>query len=80
VDAVELRRRLFQNWGVVALMDARQGRDEGIPFTGTLRISAGMGVRYYTPIGVVRAGVAIPLDRPPGGGTFGIYIGLGQAF
>jgi translocation and assembly module TamA len=37
-------------------------------------------VRYYTPMGVVRADVAIPLNRPPGGDTFGIYIGLGQAF
>ena len=82
VDAatVELRQRLFQNWGVVAFMDAGQASDEGVPFTGTLRIGAGTGVRYYTPIGVVRADVAIPLNRPPGGDTFGIYIGLGQAF
>jgi translocation and assembly module TamA len=82
VDAatVELRQRLFGNFGVVAFVDAGQASDEGVPFTGTLRIGAGTGVRYYTPIGVVRADVAMPLNRPPGGDTFGIYIGLGQAF
>ena len=82
VDAatVELRQRLFGNFGVVAFVDAGQASDEGVPFTGTLRVGAGAGVRYYTPIGVVRADVAIPLNRPPDGDTFGIYIGLGQAF
>jgi len=82
VDAatVELRQRLFGNFGVVAFVDAGQASDEGVPFTGTLRVGAGAGVRYYTPIGVVRADFAIPLNRPPDGDTFGIYIGLGQAF
>jgi translocation and assembly module TamA len=61
-------------------MDAGQASDEGVPFTGTLRIGAGTGLRYYTPIGVVRADFAMPLNRPPGGDAFGIYIGLGQAF
>jgi translocation and assembly module TamA len=82
VDAatIELRQRVFGNFGVVAFVDAGQASDEGVPFTGTLRVGAGAGVRYYTPIGVVRADFAIPLNRPPDGDTFGIYIGLGQAF
>jgi len=82
VDAatIELRQRVFGNFGIVAFADAGQASDEGVPFTGTLRAGVGTGVRYYTPIGVVRADVAIPLNRPPDGDTFGIYIGLGQAF
>ena len=82
VDAatVELRQRVFGNFGVVAFVDAGQASDEGVPFTGTLRVGVGTGLRYYTPIGVVRADFAIPLNRPPDGDTFGIYIGLGQAF
>jgi translocation and assembly module TamA len=82
VDAatVEFRQRLGAKWGVVAFVDAGEASDEGVPFTGTLRVGAGTGVRYYTPIGVVRADFAVPLNRPPGGDTFGIYIGLGQAF
>jgi translocation and assembly module TamA len=78
--SIEFRQRLFNSWGVVAFVDAGQASDEGVPFTGTLRVGTGIGVRYYTPIGVVRADFAVPLNRPPDGDTFGIYIGLGQAF
>jgi translocation and assembly module TamA len=77
---VELRQRLFGNWGVAAFVDAGQASDDGVPFTGTLRVGAGAGIRYYTPIGVVRADFAVPLNRLPGGDSFGVYIGLGQAF
>jgi translocation and assembly module TamA len=82
VDAasIEFRQRLFSRFGVVAFVDAGQASDEGVPFTGTLRVGVGIGARYYTPIGVVRADFAMPLNRPPDGDTFGIYIGLGQAF
>jgi translocation and assembly module TamA len=78
--SIEFRQRLFTSWGVVAFVDAGQASDEGVPFTGTLRLGAGLGLRYYTRIGVVRADFAVPLDRPPDGDTFGIYISLGQAF
>jgi translocation and assembly module TamA len=43
-------------------------------------------VRYYTPIGPVRADVAVPLQRhasnvsPNNDGAFQVYIGLGPAF
>ena len=77
---VEFRQRFGANWGVVAFVDAGQASDQGVPFTGTLRVGAGTGLRYYTPVGVVRADFAVPLNRPPGGDSFGIYIGLGQAF
>ena len=77
---IELRQRLFGNYGIAAFVDAGQASDEGVPFTGTLRVGAGIGLRYYTPIGVIRADFAVPLNRPPNGDTFGIYIGLGQAF
>lgn len=77
---IELRQRVFGNFGVVAFADAGQANEEGEPFAGTLRVGTGLGVRYYTPIGVVRADFAVPLNRPPGGDSFGIYIGLGQAF
>jgi translocation and assembly module TamA len=78
--SIEFRQRLFTSWGVVAFVDAGQASDEAVPFTGTLRVGAGLGLRYYTPIGVVRADFAVPLNRPPDGDSFGIYISLGQAF
>jgi translocation and assembly module TamA len=45
-----------------------------------LRVAAGIGGRYYTPIGPVRLDIAVPLNRPPRGDAFELYIGLGQAF
>jgi len=77
---VELRQRVYGNYGVVAFVDAGQASAEKVPFTGTLRTGVGAGVRYYSPIGVVRADFAVPLKRPASGDAFEIYIGLGQAF
>jgi len=77
---VELRQRLFGDFGAVAFVDAGQVSAEGWPFSGTLRVGLGAGVRYYTPIGPVRLDIAVPANRPPGGDRFEIYLGLGQAF
>ena len=40
-----------RNWGAVAFVDAGQVGDRGVPFNGAGRVGAGVGVRYYTPIG-----------------------------
>jgi translocation and assembly module TamA len=51
-----------------------------------LRIGAGVGLRYYTPIGPIRLDVAVPVNASasdrlvPGYGSFQVYIGLGQAY
>jgi translocation and assembly module TamA len=53
------------------------------PFNGQLKTGAGVGLRYYTPIGPIRLDVAVPLQRRSGHNpddAFEIYIGLGQAF
>ena len=48
------------------------------PATGTpARASV---ARYYTPIGPIRLDVAVPLNKLPGGDSFELYVGLGQAF
>jgi translocation and assembly module TamA len=82
VDAagVEFRQRVFGDFGAVAFIDAGQASGEGVPFTGALRVGAGVGARYYTPIGAVRFDFAVPLKRLRNGDSFEIYIGLGQAF
>lgn len=82
VDAasVEFRQRLFEDWGMAAFVDAGQASAEGAPFNGTVRVGAGLGARYYTPIGPVRLDVAVPLTRGQDDSAFQIYIGLGQAF
>jgi len=82
VDAatIEFRQRIADEWGVAAFVDAGQASDTATPFNGQVRTGAGLGVRYYTPIGAVRLDGAIPLSRGPGTDAFEIYIGLGQAF
>jgi translocation and assembly module TamA len=82
IDAgtVEFRQRLFGDFGVATFADAGQVSAGDMPFSGTLRVGMGVGFRYYTPIGPVRFDVAVPLNQPPGGDQFEVYLGLGQAF
>lgn len=77
---IEFRQRLFGDFGAAVFADAGQASAQPEPFRGTLRVGAGAGVRYYTPIGAVRLDAAVPLTPIPGGDAFEIYIGLGQAF
>jgi translocation and assembly module TamA len=82
IDAgtIEFRQRVFGDFGVATFADAGQVSAGNMPFSGTLRVGAGVGIRYYTPIGPVRLDIAVPLNRPPGGDQFEVYLGLGQAF
>ncbi len=82
VDAasIEFRQRILEDYGAVAFIDAGQASEVGAPFSGAVRVGAGIGARYYTPLGAVRADIAVPLNRIPGGDAFELYIGLGQAF
>ena len=77
---VELRQRLWGNWGMATFVDVGQVTASGPPLSATWRIGAGVGVRYFTSIGPIRLDVAVPVNRPPGGDAFELYIGLGQAF
>ena len=77
---VELRQRLFGNWGAAAFVDAGQVTASGAPLAGEWRIGAGVGARYYTSIGPIRLDVAVPVNRTSGGDAFELYIGLGEAF
>jgi outer membrane translocation and assembly module TamA len=43
-------------------------------------LGVGGGLRYYTPIGVLRFDLAVPAYRRPNDDRFEVYIGLGQAF
>jgi translocation and assembly module TamA len=82
IDAasLELRQRLPGDFGMAVFVDAGHVSANGAPFQGTLHTGAGMGIRYYTPIGAIRLDFAVPLNKIPGGDTFEVYVGLGQAF
>lgn len=77
---LELRQRFGANWGVVGFADAGAVSERGIPGTGALSIGVGIGLRYFTPIGPVRADIAAPLNHNEGDASVQIYIGIGQAF
>lgn len=84
--SVELRQRFGASWGAAAFVDAGQVSAKLKFLPDEMRLGFGVGVRYYTPIGPVRADVAIPTQRhasnvsPYDDGAFQVYIGLGQAF
>jgi translocation and assembly module TamA len=48
--------------------------------TSCWALGVGAGLRYYTPIGVLRFDLAVPTYRRPNDDRFEVYIGLGQAF
>jgi translocation and assembly module TamA len=77
---LEFRQRLYTSWGVVGFVDAGQVSASLKPLHSDVRIGAGAGMRYYTPIGPIRFDVAVPVGRRPGEDSFEVYIGLGQAF
>ena len=82
IDAgtIEYRQRFFESFGAAVFVDGGQVSAGNMPFSGTVRIGTGFGLRYYTPVGPVRLDIALPVNRPPGGDKFEFYIGLGQAF
>lgn len=82
IDAatIEYRQRLYEDWGVAAFIDGGQVNGGHTPFEGDFRVGVGVGPRYYTSIGVVRLDLAMPINKPRGGDTFELYVGLGQAF
>ena len=77
---VEFRQRIGADWGGAFFIDAGQVSTTATPFNGQFRLGAGIGVRYYTSIGPLRADIAIPLIHQTNSDPVELYIGLGQAF
>ena len=85
VGSVELRQRFGTSYGAVAFVDAGQVGPSSTPFGGTgggVKVGAGVGARYYTSIGPIRADVAVPLNKDANQktDTVELYLGIGQAF
>jgi translocation and assembly module TamA len=79
--SAELRYRLTDLIGIVPFIDAGAAYEGPIPnFSETIRIGAGIGLRYYTPLGPLRFDVAMPLNPEDGDAAIAFYVGLGQAF
>jgi len=77
---IEFRQRVWGNIGAAVFIDAGQVAEGSAPFAGRLEEGAGVGARYYTPIGPIRVDFAVPITPIPHGDSFEIYLGLGEAF
>jgi translocation and assembly module TamA len=78
---LELRWRLFDDFGLVPFIDGGQIYDGELPDPGQeIQWAAGLGARYYTAIGPIRVDLAFPLNGRPSDDTFQVYFSLGQAF
>ena len=79
--STEMRAHFSPEWGGVLFVDAGNGFDEAyLDFKEPLQFGAGVGVRYYTDFGPVRADLAIPVNARTDDAPFQFYISLGQAF
>lgn len=80
--STELRLRVAEDYGVVAFIDGGNTFDAAYPdFDGGLLWGAGLGLRYYTSFGPLRADIAVPLDKRPGvDSAYQLYFSIGQAF
>ena len=77
----ELRYRLSETFGVVAFLDGGRAFAERTLGSDPLLWGAGLGFRYYSPIGPVRLDLAVPLDKRSGvDDSFQLYISVGQSF
>lgn len=78
--SIELRQRVSGPWGMAAFVDAGSVTRDPTPDFGNVKVGAGLGLRYLTGIGPIRADIAVPLNKERGDSAFGFYIGIGQAF
>lgn len=77
----ELRVKITETIGIVPFFDAGSAYRTILPNPGTdLFYGAGIGGRYYTPIGPLRLDVAFPINRRSSDSAFQLYISIGQAF
>lgn len=77
--SIEGRYRMG-TFGFVAFVDAGTVNDGPTPTLSNIRYGAGVGVRYYTSFGPLRADIARAINRGPHDPPVAIYISIGQAF
>jgi translocation and assembly module TamA len=78
---VELRWRMFEDFGGAVFVEGGDVYDDPLPDPSEgIRWGAGLGLRYFTGFGPIRADVAFPINPRDGDEPVQFYIGLGQAF
>lgn len=78
---LELRKRLKNDFGVAIFFDAGSTYNTSRPkFNESLFYSVGIGIRYYTNFGPLRADIAMPINKRKIDKGFQFYFGIGQTF
>lgn len=79
--SAEARLKVTQNIGIVPFLDAGAAFSTPWPdFGSTMRVAAGLGLRYYTGIGPIRLDIATPLNPRPTDSRIALFIGIGESF
>lgn len=80
--SIEARVKITDTIGIVPFVDAGAAFDKAIPsFKEDIRVGAGIGLRYYTAIGPIRADIATPVvGKSKNDSIVAFYISIGQAF
>jgi translocation and assembly module TamA len=78
--SAEVRYRASDTLGYVAFIDAGAAGSNVEPPLDAMKLGAGVGLRYYTAFGPLRADIAVPLNKEAGDADFQVYISIGQAF
>ena len=79
--AFEGRMMVSKNIQLAAFVDTGLVSESATPdFTQPFFVGFGGGVRYFTPIGPIRADIAFPTNKRETDRSFQIYIALGQSF
>lgn len=83
----EARMHILDDWGVAAFIEGGHVSQQTLPYkTDKMFYGAGLGLRYYTDFGPIRADIAMPLKRRKKQNgkfvddAFHFYISIGQGF
>ncbi len=79
--SAEMRIKVTPTIGIVPFFDFGTASTDSLPnFNSFVGYSAGIGLRYLTPVGPIRLDVATPLNPRPGDSRWAVYVSIGQAF
>lgn len=82
IATLEARYRASETIGLAAFYDAGNVYSSSLPqMNKKILQSAGLGLRYYTPVGPLRLDIAFPLNpRKHFDSAFQLYFSIGQSF
>jgi translocation and assembly module TamA len=76
----EVRKRITQQWGAVAFIDAGAVGLQTNPDFTRPKYGVGVGVRYNLGFGPIRLDLATPLNPGKGDPILQVYLSIGQSF